>query len=208
MLSNIVTFSILAGILVIIPGLDFALVLRYATTQSRKSALVVMLGITSGLFVWGTFASLGISAILQASETAFNVLKVTGACYMIWMGIGFIRNSLKDSSEALMEIQKIRNQRIFTRGLFSNLLNPKAGVFYLSVLPQFIPAGSNHLLFGLFLASIHAVITIIFFVSLILFINMLKDFFIRPRVVKVMERISGVAVIGFGARLLLSESHQ
>ncbi|MEY4497992.1 MAG: hypothetical protein RJA40_97 [Actinomycetota bacterium] len=208
MLSNIVTFSILAGILVIIPGLDFALVLRYATTQSRKSALVVMLGITSGLFVWGTFASLGISAILQASETAFNVLKVTGACYMIWMGIGFIRNSLKDSSEALMEIQKIRNQRIFTRGLFSNLLNPKAGVFYLSVLPQFIPAGSNHLLFGLFLASIHAVITIIFFVSLILFINMLKDFFIRPRVVMVMERISGVAVIGFGARLLLSESHQ
>ncbi len=208
MLSNIVTFSILAGILVIIPGLDFALVLRYATTQSRKSALVVMLGITSGLFVWGTFASLGISAILQASETAFNVLKVTGACYMIWMGIGFIRNSLKDSSEALMEIQKIRSQRIFTRGLFSNLLNPKAGVFYLSVLPQFIPAGSNHLLFGLFLASIHAVITIIFFVSLILFINMLKDFFIRPGVVKVMERISGVAVIGFGARLLLSESHQ
>ncbi len=208
MLSNIVTFSILAGILVIIPGLDFALVLRYATTQSRKSALVVMLGITSGLFVWGTFASLGISAILQASETAFNVLKVTGACYMIWMGIGFIRNSLKDSSEALMEIQKIRNQRIFTRGLFSNLLNPKAGVFYLSVLPQFIPAGSNHLLFGLFLASIHAVITIIFFISLILFINMLKDFFIQPGVVKVMERISGVAVIGFGARLLLSESHQ
>ncbi len=208
MLSNIVTFSILAGILVIIPGLDFALVLRYATTQSRKSALVVMLGITSGLFVWGTFASLGISAILQASETAFNVLKVTGACYMIWMGIGFIRNSLKDSSEALTEIQKIRNQRIFTRGLFSNLLNPKAGVFYLSVLPQFIPAGSNHLLFGLFLASIHAVITIIFFVSLILFINMLKDFFIQPGVVKVMERISGVAVIGFGAKLLLSESHQ
>ncbi len=208
MLSNIVTFSILAGILVIIPGLDFALVLRYATTQSRKSALVVMLGITSGLFVWGTFASLGISAILQASETAFNVLKVTGACYMIWMGIGFIRNSLKDSSEALMEIQKIRSQRIFTRGLFSNLLNPKAGVFYLSVLPQFIPAGSNHLLFGLFLASIHAVITIIFFISLILFINMLKDFFIQPGVVKVMERISGVAVIGFGAKLLLSESHQ
>ncbi len=51
MLSNIVTFSILAGILVVIPGLDFALVLRYATTQSRKAALVVMFGITSGLFV-------------------------------------------------------------------------------------------------------------------------------------------------------------
>ncbi len=125
---------------------------------------------------------------------------------MIWMGIGFIRNSLKNSSEAEKEVYKTRSQGVFVRGLLSNLLNPKAGVFYLSVLPQFIPAESNHLLFGLFLASIHAVITIIFFVSLILFINMLKDFFIRPGVVKVMERISGIAVIGYGARLLLSET--
>ncbi len=207
MFGNILTFAILAGILVLIPGLDFALVLRYATTQSRKSALVVMLGITSGLFVWGAFASLGISAILQASQTAFNILRVTGVLYMFWMGIGFIRNSFNKDVTAPFDNRDFGHKQTFTRGLLSNLLNPKAGVFYLSVLPQFIPKDSNHLLFGLGLTGIHAIITIVYFTALIFFVNTLKYFFMSPRVIKYMERISGIAVIGFGAKLLLSNSH-
>jgi threonine/homoserine/homoserine lactone efflux protein len=66
---------------------------------------------------------------------------------------------------------------------------------------------SNHLLFGLALTGIHALITIIYFVALIIFIGSLKGFFSRPSVVKYMERISGVAIIGFGTKLLLSNSH-
>ncbi len=207
MVSNIITFSILAGMLVLIPGLDFALVLRYATTQSRRSALVVMVGITSGLFVWGAFATLGISAILQASQTAFNALRIIGSIYMVWMGISFIRNSMSNNNADITQDRRSGKGKAFTNGLFSNLLNPKAGVFYLSVLPQFIPEDSNHLLFGLALTGIHALITIVFFTALILFIETLKEFFMRPRVIKNMERISGIAVIGFGARLLLSNSH-
>lgn len=207
MVSNIIAFSILAGMLVLIPGLDFALVLRYATTQSRRSALEVMVGITSGLFVWGAFATLGISAILQASQTAFNALRIIGSIYMVWMGIGFIRNSMSSKNADITQDGRSGKGKAFTNGLFSNLLNPKAGVFYLSVLPQFIPEDSNHLLFGLALTGIHALITIVFFTALILFINALKDFFMRPRVIKNMERISGIAVICFGASLLLSNSH-
>ncbi|MFM8365863.1 MAG: LysE family translocator [Candidatus Nanopelagicaceae bacterium] len=207
MVSNIIAFSILAGMLVLIPGLDFALVLRYATTQSRRSALEVMVGITSGLFVWGAFATLGISAILQASQTAFNALRIIGSIYMVWMGIGFIRNSMSNKNADITQDGRSGKGKAFTNGLFSNLLNPKAGVFYLSVLPQFIPEDSNHLLFGLALTGIHALITIVFFTALILFINALKDFFMRPRVIKNMERISGIAVICFGASLLLSNSH-
>ena len=149
MVSNIIAFSILAGMLVLIPGLDFALVLRYATTQSRRSALEVMVGITSGLFVWGAFATLGISAILQASQTAFNALRIIGSIYMVWMGIGFIRNSMSNKNADITQDGRSGKGKAFTNGLFSNLLNPKAGVFYLSVLPQFIPEDSNHLLFGL-----------------------------------------------------------
>ena len=207
MVSNIIAFSILVGMLVLIPGLDFALVLRYATTQSRRSALEVMVGITSGLFVWGAFATLGISAILQASQTAFNALRIIGSIYMVWMGIGFIRNSMSNKNADITQDGRSGKGKAFTNGLFSNLLNPKAGVFYLSVLPQFIPEDSNHLLFGLALTGIHALITIVFFTALILFINALKDFFMRPRVIKNMERISGIAVICFGANLLLSNSH-
>ncbi|MEN9325469.1 MAG: hypothetical protein RL414_1223 [Actinomycetota bacterium] len=166
-----------------------------------------MLGITSGLFVWGAFAALGISAILQASQTAFNTLKIVGVIYMVWMGVGFIRNSFNKEIVAPVDTRKIGKRQTFTTGLLSNLLNPKAGVFYLSVLPQFIPADSNHLLFGLGLTGIHAAITIIYFVALILFIDTLKAFFLRPKVITMMERVSGIAVIGFGVRLLMSNSH-
>ena len=207
MVSSLITFSILAGLLVLLPGMDFALVLRYATTQSRKSAIVVMLGITSGLFVWGAFASLGISAILKTSQTAFNVLKIAGVLYMCWMGVKFIVASFKEAELTQIAQTEITQKTTFIRGMLSNLLNPKAGVFYLSVLPQFIPVDSNHLLFGLLLTGIHATITIVYFVALILFINTLKDFFARPKVVKYMERLSGFAIIGFGAKLLLSTSH-
>jgi threonine/homoserine/homoserine lactone efflux protein len=205
-LANILTFAVLATILVLIPGLDFALVLRYATTQSRKSAILVMLGITSGLFVWGACASLGISAILTASKTAFNVLKIAGVLYMFWIGTSFIVSSFKSKESPEPAIKEIGGTRVFTRGLLSNLLNPKAGVFYLSVLPQFIPAKSNHLFFGLALTGIHALITIMYFMALIIFINTLKGFFEKPRIAANMERISGVAIIGFGAKLFMSHS--
>lgn len=207
MADNFVAFSILATILVLIPGLDFTLVVKYATTKSKKSAVAVMLGITSGLFVWGAFASLGVSAILQTSEFAFNALKIAGVLYMLWMGVGFIWNSFKKSAHLAAEPTIKSDKRVFTRGLLSNLLNPKAGVFYISVLPQFIPTATNHLLAGLVLTSIHAVITIIYFGILIYLIDFFKTFFARPTVVRNLERFSGIAVIGFGAKLLLSQQH-
>ena len=207
MADNFLAFSILATILVLIPGLDFTLVVKYATTKSKKSAVAVMLGITSGLFVWGAFASLGVSAILQTSEFAFNALKIAGVLYMLWMGVGFIWNSFKNAPHPETELSIKSDRRVFTRGLLSNLLNPKAGVFYISVLPQFIPTASNHLLAGLILTSIHAVITVVYFGLLIYLIDFFKTFFAKPVVVKNLERFSGLAVIGFGAKLLLSQQN-
>ena len=207
MADNFLAFSILATILVLIPGLDFTLVVKYATTKSKKSAVAVMLGITSGLFVWGAFASLGVSAILQTSKFAFNALKIAGVLYMLWMGVGFIWNSFKNAPHPETELSIKSDRRVFTRGLLSNLLNPKAGVFYISVLPQFIPTASNHLLAGLILTSIHAVITVVYFGLLIYLIDFFKTFFAKPVVVKRLERFSGIAVIGFGAKLLLSQQN-
>lgn len=207
MTSDLIAFSFLAGILVLIPGLDFTLVVRYASTQSRKSAIAVMLGITSGLFVWGAFASMGVSAILNTSVLAFNILKTGGVLYMFWIGFGFIRASLNGQRTQADPISRSKNKNTFYRGLLSNLLNPKAGVFYISVLPQFIPTESNHLFMGLTLTGIHAIITIIYFMLLILLIDRLKEFFTRPLVIKYLERFSGIAVIGFGAKLLVSQNH-
>jgi threonine/homoserine/homoserine lactone efflux protein len=205
MLSNLVTFAILAGILVLIPGLDFAVVLRYSATQSRKDAFLVSIGITSGLYAWGLAAVLGVTAVLKTSATAFNVLKIVGAIYLFWMGSKFVITSLKKRAEAI-DVVLNPKQKPFLRGLMSNLLNPKPAVFYLSIFPQFIPIHSNHLLMGTLLTTIHAAESIIFFTFVILFVGTLKPFFQKPAVAKYMERISGFAIIGFGAKLLLESS--
>ena len=133
MSGNLVSFSILAIVLVLIPGLDFTLVIRYATTQSKKSALAVALGINTGLLVWGAFASFGISSILLTSQVAFNVLRLMGICYMVAIGIGFIIQSFK--IKEAFEVSTVEKGifKTFYKGLLTNLLNPKAGVFYISV---------------------------------------------------------------------------
>jgi threonine/homoserine/homoserine lactone efflux protein len=157
------------------------------------------------LYAWGLAAVLGVTAILKASADAFNVLKIAGAIYLFWMGTKFILASLKKKSEAV-QVQLNPKQKPFLRGMMSNLLNPKPAVFYLSIFPQFIPIHSNHFLMGTLLTTIHATETMIFFTLLILFVGTLKPFFTRPAVTKYMERISGFAIIGFGAKLLLESA--
>jgi threonine/homoserine/homoserine lactone efflux protein len=165
----------------------------------------VSFGITAGLYVWGLAAVMGIAAILQTSAYAFSVLKIVGALYLFWMGTRFVLTSLKKQSESV-EIALSPKQNPFVRGLMSNLLNPKPAVFYLSIFPQFIPIESNHVLMGTLLVSIHALETMIFFSALILFIGTLKPFFSRPAVARYMERLSGFAIIGFGAKMLIETS--
>ena len=207
MSGNLVSFSILAIVLVLIPGLDFTLVIRYATTQSKRSALAVALGINTGLLVWGTFASFGISSILQTSQVAFNVLRLMGICYMVAIGIGFIIQSFK--IKEAFEVSTVEKGifKTFYKGLLTNLLNPKAGVFYISVLPQFIPADQNHVLFGLLLTVMHTSISVLYFIILIFFIDRMRKYFQNPTFSKYLERISGVTVIGFGLKLLSSNSN-
>ena len=205
MLSNLLTFAILAGILVLIPGLDFAVVLRYSATQSRKASFLVSLGITTGLYVWGLAAVIGVAAILETSAAAFQILKIVGAAYLFWMGSKFVLTSFKQRSDA-PNIEIVQKQNPYLRGLLSNILNPKPAVFYLSIFPQFIPIDSNHFLVGTLLTTIHAVETMIFFTLLILFVGKLRPFFTKPKVAKYMERLSGFAIIGFGTRLLLESS--
>jgi threonine/homoserine/homoserine lactone efflux protein len=205
-ISNYLSFAILAGILVLIPGLDFALVLRYAATKSKKSAMLVSAGITTGLYVWGIAAVIGVAAILNSSAAAFNALRIIGALYLFFMGSKFVISSFgKRANAELPDIST--KEKPYFRGLLSNILNPKPAIFYLSIFPLFIPTDSNHLLVGLTLVSIHAIETVVFFSLLIYFIGVLKPFFSRPTVARFIERVSGILIIGFGAKLLLDKSH-
>ena len=120
-------------------------------------------GICLGLLTWGFAASVGLGALLSASRAAYNVLRVAGACYLVFLGCKmFFRSSLAsdqhpDFAQADHSADVEDPGRWLVRGLLSNLLNPKVSAFYVTFLPLFIPAGVNVVGFSLLLAGIHVV---------------------------------------------------
>jgi len=202
--SALIAFSLAAGLLTITPGIDTALVLRTASVEGSRRALLAALGIVVGCLMWGLAAAVGLGALLAVSEAAYSVLKVAGALYLLWLGFGMLRAALrrtKAAREATAASPKAGNW--FVRGLFTNLLNPKIGVFYVSFLPQFIPAGVETVSFSMALAAIHAAMGIVWFLLIVLATRSMARLLSRPAVKRAMDGITGAVMIGFGVRLLL-----
>jgi threonine/homoserine/homoserine lactone efflux protein len=193
-----------AGVLTITPGTDTALVLRTATVAGPRSGAAAGLGICLGLIAWGASAAFGVTALLAASPWAFGVLKWVGAGYLVYLGIALLRRprvSVGDSETGSM----LAPATFFRQGLLSNLLNPKVGVFYVTFLPQFIPADRAGSAFALALAAIHVVITLAWFGVLVSMSVPLQRFLSQPRVVSALDRLTGCVFVGFGIRLALTE---
>ena len=136
-LPVLAAFALAALVLTLTPGPDMTLFLGKAVAQGRGAGLAALFGASTGLLVHTTLAALGLSALLAASATAFLVLKVVGALYLLWLALEAIRHgsglSLKDDRarhESLV--------RVWLKGLGVNLLNPKIIVFFVTFLPQFI----------------------------------------------------------------------
>lgn len=183
-LEAIAGFAVAAGLLTILPGLDTALVLRTAAVEGPRRAALAGLGITLGCLVWGTAVAVGLGALLAASHLAFTLLKWAGAAYLLWLGIGMLarpRQSFELDGEAAGpaggELAWLR------RGLLTNLLNPKIGVFYVSFLPQFMAQGVPTGPFLVLLAAIHGLIGLAWFAMLITATRPLARALKRPAVV-------------------------
>jgi len=196
-------FALVATLLTIIPGLDTALVLRSSLTQSREHAYATALGICSGAFVWGAAAAVGASALLHASEFAFTMLKLVGAAYMVWFGVSLIWQSFRKKYEAPDARSPVSGSLAasFGRGALTNLLNPKVGVFYIALIPQFIPEGVLPLGMGLLLALVHIVESLVWFTAIIFATQFARRFLKSPKFAKWIDRGTGGVLIGFGGVL-------
>jgi threonine/homoserine/homoserine lactone efflux protein len=199
-------FAVLAALLTVTPGLDTALVLRAGLTQSRSVAVATAVGIVVGLFVWGAAAAVGVSALLTASRLAFDLLRFAGAAYLVAFGVRLLvraarRQGQPDPAQPAGGTSPWRAARV---GLATNLLNPKVGIFYVALLPQFVPAGSSPLAVGLLLAGVHAALSLIWFAGLIGLASALSRWLRRPSTARTMDGVTGVTLVGFGVRLALS----
>lgn len=203
----VLSFALLGALLTVTPGLDTALVLRSAVTMGRVPAFATAFGINTGALIWGAAAAVGVSALLTASATAYLILRIAGAAYMLYLGIRMIAGAVRRSGEAPVAEAGPRRPTVwntFGRGLLTNLLNPKIGAFYVAVLPQFLPAGASPLGVGLLLALVHDIEGLAWFTGIITCAQAFRGFLARRQVRRAVDGGTGAALIGFGVKLGLS----
>ncbi|MEU7045261.1 LysE family translocator [Streptomyces varsoviensis] len=213
------SFALVVGLLTLTPGLDTALVLRTAALGERRRAWGVVLGIQSGTLLWGALTSLGVTALLAASQVAYQTLRWAGAAYLLWMGGRMLWHTWRGDGggEGGAERQEAGAGPAalggpsdsllggWRRGLLTNALNPKVGVFYVAVLPQFIPATAPHLATGLLLTSVHVVLGLLWSTVLVAFARALRGWLRKPVARRVLDRVTGTVIVGFGVKLALGD---
>lgn len=200
-----IAFMVAAFILIVIPGPDQALITRSAIAGGRRAGLLTMLGGLSGVSIHAGAAALGISALVLASATAFNVLRIAGTIYLLWMGLQTLRAARRTSAASPDHHADapVGGARHLRQGFLSNALNPKVALFFVTLLPQFIPAHSAVLPRALLLSAIFATIYLIWFGLYVLVIERLGAVLRRPAVRCRIEQVTGVLLLGFGIRLAL-----
>ncbi|MBD1558856.1 LysE family translocator [Vibrio sp. S9_S30] len=206
---NFEAFLIAITILTLTPGLDTAVVVRNTSRAGTQHGLLTSFGICCGLFVHATFSAIGISAILLQSAEWFMALKLVGAGYLIWLGIGSIRHLFQVRTSLPNEIESasgITSLVALREGFFSNVLNPKTAVFYLAFLPQFIDPQDSAVTQSMFMAGIHFVIAMVWQGGLVLMVNKAKELLSSDTFLKAVEGATGVVLIGLGVKLLFTEN--
>jgi threonine/homoserine/homoserine lactone efflux protein len=205
--AALAAFTAAAAVLTITPGLDTALVLRTAAVEGRRPAFMAALGICLGCLCWGGAAAVGLGALLDASELGYDLLRAAGTGYLLFLGARMLLHPRASPEGLGLRVLPSTSgadspqAAWFVRGLLTNLLNPKVGVFYVSFLPLFVPAGVGVRGFSLLLASIHASEGILWFALLIAATDRLRGWLGRPGVVTALDRGTGAVLVGFGLRL-------
>ena len=199
MLVALVAFALAAAILTITPGVDTAMVLRACASEGPRAGAAAGLGVCAGLAVWGAGAAFGLGALIAASAVAYAALKWAGAAYLVWLGLRLIARPRTAFDPGRGGPRGLGGA--WRRGFLTNVLNPKVGVFYATLLPQFIPAGANVAAFSLALAAVHATLTLVWFAALIALTVPLGRWLSRPAVVRATDRLTGGVFVAFGAKL-------
>lgn len=201
--SALLAFLVAATLLTITPGLDTAMILRTAASTGTRAAWLAAIGIGLGCLAWGVIVAVGLGALLAASEAAFTVVKWAGAAYLLWVGIHLVwrpRTSFAtgDADANASAMESLR------RGFLTNILNPKIGVFYVSFLPQFVPAGASVPVFTVLLAGIHVLLGLVWSAGLIAATAQMAKVLRRSAAIRLLDRLTGGVFIAFGVKLALS----
>lgn len=190
------------AVLTVVPGPDMAVVTKRAVAGGWQDGLRTVGGITAGLLIWGVLTVIGLAAVLAASATAYTVVKLVGAAYLVFLGARSLFHGVRGRSGAGTSTPAPTSRHStgspWRTGLVSNVLNPKIAVFYTGLLPTLAPAGLAPDAGMALMVLLHAALTVGWLSSYVLLLAKARTFFAKPAVRRIMDRATGLVLIGFG----------
>ncbi|WP_405497113.1 LysE family translocator [Nocardia sp. NBC_00511] len=204
MVVALISFTLTAIVLVLLPGPDTLVVVRSLVRGGRAAGTRTAAGVLCGLMVWVVAAALGLSALLQASRIGYDLLKIVGAGYLIWIGVQSLRALRRTSAEesagyrTASPLDRLGN---FGAGLLTDILNPKIGVLFVSFLPGFVPDGSPIVWTTLGFGAIYVLLTALYCAGLVAASGAIENWLRAPAIRRRLDALTGVVLVGFGVRL-------
>ena len=204
-MSELWLFLLLAVLLSVTPGPDALLVLRSSVQGGGRLGSATAIGAATGSAVWGLLAAVGLATVVAQSATAYQAIRLAGAAYLILLGArtllagrstGGTVTTPPPNADRGSEGAGLR--RAFGAGLLSDLLNPTVGLFYLAVVPQFIPPGAPVLQYSLLLTALEILVALTWLLLLAWLAHAALAWLRRPAVDRWSQRLLGVSLIGIG----------
>jgi threonine/homoserine/homoserine lactone efflux protein len=225
----LVPFLGVVAVLTVTPGPDMLLVLRNGLRGGSRTAWFTGLGCCAGISVHATAAVLGLAAVLAASAAAYWVVKLAGAAYLTYLGLRMLLSALRPTAqETAPQGTPLRDTRpgnagprapedgpapagvpgrgaAFRQGLFTNLLNPKIALLFLTLLPQFVGAGEPRLRTTAVLAAIFLGLAVLWWRLFTLALDPLSRVLASPRVRRALDGVAGTLLLAIGTKVALEQ---
>jgi threonine efflux protein len=199
----IATVAAIACVGIMSPGPDFLAVTYAAVTESRRSATAVALGVVIGNGVWAGAALLGVGALFALFPSLFVVIKTFGALYLLWLGVGLLRNARKPLPEGNFGSPTGTMLKSFSKGLSTTMANPKAAIYYASALSSAAPADAGFILLSGMVLSVF-VVAAVWFTIVVSVLSNPKATSAFKRFKVYFESFFGSLLVAFGVRQLIS----
>lgn len=209
-MADLPAFLLVAGVVVITPGPDTAVVIRNALARGRRAGIATTLGIVSGLVIWGAAAVVGLAAILRASSEAWTIIQLVGAAYLVVLGVQTLWSTwVRRDAPAEPHRRRIGipTGSPYRQGLLTNLLNPKIALLFTSFLPQFVAPGPDAAVETALLAMTFLAMGLVWLVGLSVFATAFGDAMRRSGVRRTLDTVTGLVLVALGLRMATEVGH-
>jgi threonine/homoserine/homoserine lactone efflux protein len=202
--STLLAFALTCTVIEITPGPNMAYLAALSLTRGWRTGLAAVAGVALGLSAYGVAAALGVAAIIENSAFLYEALRWGGVIYLLWLAWD-AWSTADDLPPEQAPANRHERASAFSRGLITNLLNPKAAVFYVAVMPEFLDLGAGRIAAQtLTLSAVYVTIATLIHASIVLFASRLRSVIVEPAQVRLIRRVLALALVAIAGWLAWS----